>query len=65
MRGDVSDQSAWQRALDGSEAVFHLGDVVGVGQSMYKISCYVRANASGTATLLELLAGGRIDACGS
>jgi dTDP-L-rhamnose 4-epimerase len=57
--GNVSESHAWQRALDGIDVVFHLAAEVGVGQSMYEISRYVRANVLGTATLLELLATGR------
>src|SRR5204863_3301123 len=43
------------RALEGIDAVFHEAAEVGVGQSMYEIKRYVRANDLGTAVLLEQL----------
>jgi len=48
--GDVLD-----RLLPETDAVIHLAAVVGVSQSMYEISRYVRANTAGTAILLEKL----------
>jgi len=57
-RGDVADVEAWRRALEGIDVVFHEAAEVGVGQSMYEIVRYVRANTLGTATMLELLASG-------
>lgn len=48
--GDVLD-----RLLPETDAVIHLAAVVGVSQSMYEISRYVRANTAGTAVLLEKL----------
>jgi dTDP-L-rhamnose 4-epimerase len=59
IHGDVSDREAWQRALEGVDVVFHLAAEVGVGQSMYEITRYIRANVLGTAVFLELLASGR------
>jgi len=59
IRGDVSEPEAWHQALEGVEVVFHLAAEVGVGQSMYEITRYTRANVLGTAVLLELLATGR------
>jgi dTDP-L-rhamnose 4-epimerase len=59
IQGDVSDPQAWQQSLDGIDAVYHLAAEVGVGQSMYEISRYIRANTLSTAILLELLASGR------
>lgn len=55
MRGDVCDSEVLTRALDGVEAVYHEAAEVGVGQSMYEIQKYVRANDLGTAVLLEAL----------
>lgn len=55
MRGDVSDRAAVEKALDGIDVVYHEAAEVGVGQSMYEIERYVRANDGGTATLLEAL----------
>ena len=53
VRGDVCDSDVLNRALDGIEAVYHEAAEVGVGQSMYEIQKYVRANDFGTAVLLE------------
>jgi dTDP-L-rhamnose 4-epimerase len=55
MVGDVRDEAALKRALDGIDAVVHLAAAVGVGQSMYQIADYVAANNGGTATLLQVL----------
>ncbi|WP_026839770.1 NAD-dependent epimerase/dehydratase family protein [Citrifermentans bremense] len=56
IKGDVRDASAVQRALAGTEAVFHLASMVGVGQSMYEIEQYTSVNNCGTAVLLEAMA---------
>src|SRR5688572_18828583 len=53
VQADVCDSAAVSRALDGIEVVFHKAAEVGVGQSMYEIVKYVRANDLGTAVLLE------------
>jgi len=50
---DVGDRDAVARALEGVDAVFHLGGVVGNGESMANIRRAVDANSAGTATLLE------------
>ncbi len=53
--GDVQDPRAVGRALEDVDAVYHLAAKVGVGQSMYQIHDYTRANNAGTAVLLEAL----------
>src|SRR5262245_33093960 len=53
--GDLRDPDAVARALDGVSIVYHLGGMVGNGQSMVEVRKYVDANAVGTATLLEQL----------
>jgi len=53
IRGDVCDGSAVERALEGINVIFHEAAEVGVGQSMYEMDRYVRANDLGTAVLLE------------
>lgn len=53
--GDVCDPAAVRRALRGVDAIVHLAAKVGVGQSMYQIVDYTRANNEGTAVLLEAL----------
>lgn len=59
IRGDVTDAGTVERALDGVEVVYHEAAEVGVGQSMYEMQRYVRANDLGTAVLLEALAARR------
>ena len=53
VRADVCDREAVDRALDGIDVVYHKAAEVGVGQSMYEIERYVRANDLGTGVLLE------------
>ena len=53
IRADVCDADAVRRALDGIDAIYHEAAEVGVGQSMYEIVRYVKANDLGTAVLLE------------
>ncbi len=55
IRGDVTDIEAWRRALEGVQVIFHEAAEVGVGQSMYDIVRYIRANTLGTAIMLQLL----------
>jgi dTDP-L-rhamnose 4-epimerase len=53
--GDLRDRPALDAALRGISAVFHLGAIVGNGQSLVEIRRYVDINSVGTATLLEAL----------
>lgn len=53
IRADVCDAEAVEKALDGIDVVYHKAAEVGVGQSMYEIVRYVKANDLGTAVLLE------------
>ncbi len=53
--GDVCDRGVIDMALEGVDAIFHQAAEVGVGQSMYEIHRYVKANDLGTAVLLESL----------
>jgi dTDP-L-rhamnose 4-epimerase len=53
IRGDVCDADVVKRALDGIDVVYHQAAEVGVGQSMYEIVRYVKANDLGTAVLLD------------
>lgn len=55
IQGDVCERALVEAALDGVEVVFHEAAEVGVGQSMYEIQRYVRANDLGTAALLEAI----------
>src|SRR5688572_7501927 len=53
IQADVCDAAAVSKALDGIDVVYHQAAEVGVGQSMYEIVRYVKANDLGTAVLLE------------
>ncbi|HET8606465.1 MAG TPA: NAD-dependent epimerase/dehydratase family protein [Gaiellaceae bacterium] len=55
LHGDVGDAELADRALAGVDRVVHLAAAVGVGQSMYEIARYVRANSAATAVFLERL----------
>ena len=55
LEGDVGDAGLVDTALEGVDRVVHLAAAVGVGQSMYEIAAYVRANTMATATFLERL----------
>src|SRR5437868_10334810 len=56
VRADVCDAEAVRAALDGIDVVSHHAAEVGVGQSMYEVVRYVKANDLGTAVLLEEMA---------
>jgi len=55
IQGDVCDRQLVDKALAGIDVVFHEAAEVGVGQSMYEIERYVRANDLGTAVVLEAI----------
>ena len=55
VQGDVCERGVVDAALEGIDVVFHEAAEVGVGQSMYEIERYVRANDLGTAVLLEAI----------
>jgi dTDP-L-rhamnose 4-epimerase len=55
LRGDICDSEVVKRALEDVEAVYHEAAEVGIGQSMYEIPKFVRANDLGTAILLDAL----------
>jgi len=55
VQADVCDRAVVDKALDDIEVVFHEAAEVGVGQSMYEIERYVRANDLGTAVVLEAI----------
>lgn len=57
IRGDVCDPRTVEAVLRDVDAVFHQAAEVGVGQSMYEIDRYVRANDLGTGILLQSLLG--------
>jgi len=51
--GDLRDRAAVDGVLGGVDRVFHLGGVVGNGESMVHVRKAVDVNCGGTATLLE------------
>jgi len=53
IHADVCDAAAIAAAIDDIDVVYHQAAEVGVGQSMYEIVRYVKANDLGTAVLLE------------
>jgi len=53
--GDVRDQEAFGRALEGQEVVVHLAAETGTGQSMYEVAQYQEVNIGGTARLINSL----------
>jgi dTDP-L-rhamnose 4-epimerase len=53
--GDLRDRDTLDRALEGADTIFHLGGIVGNGQSMYDVRRYMDINVVGTAVLLEAL----------
>jgi dTDP-L-rhamnose 4-epimerase len=53
--GDVRNGEVVRGALEGVDAVCHLGARVGVGQSMYQPAEYASANTAGTGVLLQAL----------
>jgi len=55
IHGDVCDPRTVDQTLEGIDAIFHEAAEVGVGQSMYEIDRYVKANDMGTAVLLQAL----------
>ena len=55
IHGDVCDEAALEGALEGVDVVYHKAAEVGVGQSMYEMQRYVRANTFATSVLLEHL----------
>jgi dTDP-L-rhamnose 4-epimerase len=56
IRGDVRDQSIWEKALPGCQVVVNLAAETGTGQSMYEVSRYEQVNLAGTANLYQVLA---------
>ena len=63
LRGDILDEALLDRALAGTEVVFHQAASVGVGQSMYEAAAYTRVNSLGTALLMQRVArpGSRVE----
>jgi dTDP-L-rhamnose 4-epimerase len=61
IRGDIRDPDIVEKAIKGTNAIFHFAASVGVGQSMYRVRHYSDINAIGTAVLLEALIRNPVD----
>ena len=57
--GSIEDRKSLVAALEGCDSIIHLASIVGVGQSMYEIERYTKANVLGTASLLQTLVDGK------
>jgi len=55
IRGDVTQRSDWEAALQGVHAVVHLAAETGTGQSMYQVARYNEVNSQGTALMFDVL----------
>lgn len=55
IKADIGSRVILKKTLKNIEIIFHQAARVGVGQSMYEIKNYVRANTCATAALLEAL----------
>lgn len=53
--GDLRSADDVAKAIDGCDRVFHLGGIVGNGESMVNVRKAIDANSGGTATLLEAI----------
>ncbi|MFT6985487.1 MAG: dTDP-L-rhamnose 4-epimerase [Psychromonas sp.] len=56
VKGDVENESDWQKALVGVDSVIHLAAETGTGQSMYQIKRYSDVNVGGSSIFLDFLA---------
>lgn len=55
IKGTVTSNEDWLKALKDQDCVVHLAAETGTGQSMYEIKKYVDVNIGGTALLLDIL----------
>jgi dTDP-L-rhamnose 4-epimerase len=55
IRGTVTQESDWIKAMEGIDVIVHLAAETGTGQSMYQISRYTEVNIGGTAMMLDIL----------
>ncbi len=54
LHADITDRAAISRAFEGATGVFHLAGLAGVRPSFADPAKYMRVNAEGTATVLEV-----------
>lgn len=55
IKGTVTDEDDWKKALEGQDAIIHYAAETGTGQSMYEVKKYTEVNIQGTAIMLDLL----------
>jgi len=55
IKGTVTNESDWNKALEGQDAIVHYAAETGTGQSMYEVKKYTEVNIQGTAIMLDLL----------
>ena len=55
IHGDICDRQILEKALAGTEEVYHFAGAVGVGQSQYQVAHYIHSNALGTGLLFDVL----------
>ncbi|MGB2706248.1 MAG: NAD-dependent epimerase/dehydratase family protein [Candidatus Omnitrophota bacterium] len=61
VEGDIRDEGALKKSLDGVDTIFHYAAKVGVGQSMYEIKEYVDANTQGTAFFWDYIINNKLN----
>lgn len=55
IKGTVTNEDDWKKALKGQDAIVHYAAETGTGQSMYEVKKYTEVNIQGTAIMLDLL----------
>lgn len=55
IKGTVTNEDDWKKALEGQDAIVHYAAETGTGQSMYEVKKYTEVNIQGTAIMLDLL----------
>ncbi len=55
IKGTVTNENDWKKALEGQHAIVHYAAETGTGQSMYEVKKYTEVNIQGTAIMLDLL----------
>jgi dTDP-L-rhamnose 4-epimerase len=58
MKGDVSNLEDVKKAIEDVEIIFHEAASVGIGQSNYQISKFVKTNSIGTANIFDAVING-------